>query len=220
MNIKNLKEKVGWEALNYIESSEIIGVGSGSTVSFFIQALATIKHKIDGVVSSSKDTTTKLNNLGIPVINCNDVDSIPIYVDSANEINNKLQMIKGGGAALTQEKVIAAVSKKFICIVDVSKKVDILGNYPIPLEVIPMARSYVAREIVKMGGYPQYRQGIITDNGNIILDIFNLNHIIDPSFLEKKLNMIAGIITVGIFAIRSADIALISTNNGITVLNS
>ncbi|WWP02682.1 MAG: ribose-5-phosphate isomerase RpiA [Candidatus Dasytiphilus stammeri] len=220
MNIKNLKEKVGWEALNYIESSEIIGVGSGSTVSFFIQALATIKHKIDGVVSSSKDTTTKLNNLGIPVINCNDVDSIPIYVDSANEINNKLQMIKGGGAALTQEKVIAAVSKKFICIVDVSKKVDILGNYPIPLEVIPMARSYVAREIVKMGGYPQYRQGIITDNGNIIIDIFNLNNIIDPNFLEKKLNMIAGIITVGIFAIRRADIALISTNNGITVLNS
>ncbi|MEG1688876.1 MAG: ribose-5-phosphate isomerase RpiA, partial [Hafnia sp.] len=191
MTQDELKKAVGWEALKYVKPGTIVGVGTGSTAAHFIDALGTMKGQIEGAVSSSDASTEKLKSLGITVFDLNDVDSLDIYVDGADEINGHMQMIKGGGAALTREKVVAAVAKKFICIVDASKQVDILGKFPLPVEVIPMARSYVARELVKLGGQPEYRQGVLTDNGNVILDVHNLK-IMDAIALEKQINAIAG----------------------------
>ncbi|WWO97575.1 MAG: ribose-5-phosphate isomerase RpiA [Candidatus Dasytiphilus stammeri] len=218
MNNEDLKKHAARAALQYIEHDTIIGVGSGTTVNNFIEVLETIKSKIIGAVSSSQETSLKLKRCGIPVINSNHIDSLSLYIDSADEINDQLQMIKGKGGALTQEKVIAAMSKYFICIADESKYVRVLGkNSPIPLEVIPMARAYVARQIVKFGALPKYRSGVITENGNVIIDIYHTS-IIEPIEIEKKLSMIVGVVTVGLFTIRSADIALIATNSGITTL--
>ncbi|AJR02124.1 Ribose 5-phosphate isomerase A [Enterobacteriaceae bacterium bta3-1] len=217
MTQDELKKAVGWEALKYVKPGTIVGVGTGSTAAHFIDALGTMKGQIEGAVSSSDASTEKLKSLGITVFDLNDVDSLDIYVDGADEINGHMQMIKGGGAALTREKVVAAVAKKFICIVDASKQVDILGKFPLPVEVIPMARSYVARELVKLGGQPEYRQGVLTDNGNVILDVHNLK-IMDAIALEKQINAIAGVVTVGLFANRGADVALVGSPDGVKTI--
>lgn len=217
MTQDELKKAVGWAALKYVEPDTIVGVGTGSTAAHFIDALGSMKNQIKGAVSSSDVSTAKLKQLGIPVFDCNEVDELAIYVDGADEINDHKQMIKGGGAALTREKIIAAIARKFICIVDSSKQVDILGEFPLPVEVIPMARSYVARELVKLGGRPEYRQGVLTDNGNIILDVRGLK-ILNPSELESKINGIAGVVTVGLFAHRGADVVLVGTPSGVKVI--
>ena len=219
MNQDELKKAVGWAALKYVTPDTIVGVGTGSTASHFIDALGSIKDQIKGAVSSSEASTEKLKSLGIPIFDCNEVDSLDIYVDGADEINHHMHMIKGGGAALTREKIIAAIAKKFICIVDQSKVVDVLGEFPLPVEVIPMARSYVARELVKLGGRPVYRQGVKTDNGNVILDVHDLK-ILDPIALENKINNIAGVVTVGLFALRGADIALVGSASGVDVMTA
>jgi len=219
MNQDELKKAVGWAALKYVTPDTIVGVGTGSTASHFIDALGSIKDQIKGAVSSSEASTEKLKSLGIPIFDCNEVDSLDIYVDGADEINHHMHMIKGGGAALTREKIIAAIAKKFICIVDQSKVVDVLGEFPLPVEVIPMARSYVARELVKLGGRPVYRQGVKTDNGNVILDVHDLK-ILDPIALENKINNIAGVVTVGLFALRGADIALVGSASGVEVMTA
>ncbi|QIQ20497.1 ribose-5-phosphate isomerase RpiA [Zophobihabitans entericus] len=217
MTQDELKKAVGWSALKFVQPGTIVGVGTGSTASHFIDALASMKDQIKGTVSSSEASTAKLKSYGIPVFDANEVDSLDIYVDGADEINHHMQMIKGGGAALTREKIIAAIAKKFICIADESKVVDVLGKFPLPVEVIPMARSYVARELFKLGGRPIYRQGVITDNGNVILDIHDLL-ISEPITLETKINNIAGVVTVGLFANRGANVALIGTANGVKEL--
>jgi len=217
MTQDELKKAVGWAALEYVKPGTIVGVGTGSTAAHFIDALGSIKQQIDGAVSSSEDSTRKLKSLGIPVFDLNEVDSLSVYVDGADEINGLMQMIKGGGGALTREKIIAAVADKFVCIADESKQVDVLGNFPLPVEVIPMARSYVARELVKLGGLPEYRQHVVTDNGNVILDVHNLV-ILDPIALEKAINSLPGVVTVGLFAARAADIALIGTASGVKTI--
>ncbi|WP_187488499.1 ribose-5-phosphate isomerase RpiA [Duffyella gerundensis] len=217
MTQDELKKAVGWAALEYVQPGTIVGVGTGSTAAHFIDALGTIKHQIDGAVSSSEASTLKLKALGIPVFDLNEVDSLAIYVDGADEINPQMEMIKGGGAALTREKIIAAVATKFICIADASKEVDVLGHFPLPVEVIPMARSFVARELVKLGGLPEYRQHVITDNGNIILDVHNLR-IMEPIALEQAINALPGVVTVGLFAARGADVALIGGPNGVRTI--
>ncbi|NIF23168.1 MULTISPECIES: ribose-5-phosphate isomerase RpiA [Pantoea] len=217
MTQDELKKAVGWAALQYVQPGTIVGVGTGSTAAHFIDALATIKHQIEGAVSSSEASTEKLKSLGIPVFDLNEVDALSVYVDGADEINPQMQMIKGGGAALTREKIVAAVAKTFICIADASKEVDVLGKFPLPVEVIPMARSYVARELVKLGGLPEYRQNVVTDNGNLILDVHNLS-ITDPSALERAINALPGVVTVGLFAARGADIALIGTADGVKTI--
>ena len=214
MNHDILKKQVAEAALQYGPHDTIIGVGTGSTVNYFIEALAAIKHKIEGAVSSSEDSKLRLQKLGIPIIDLNSVSTLSVYIDGADEINAHLQMIKGGGAALTREKIVAAVANQFICIADSSKKVDVLGKFPLPVEVIPMARSYVARQIVKLGGDPDYRQSVITDNGNIILDVYNLK-ILDPIKLEQDLNNITGVVCNGLFARKPADILLLGTDTGI-----
>ena len=219
MTQDELKKAVGWEALKYVKPGTIVGVGTGSTAAHFIDALGTMKGQIEGAVSSSDASTEKLKSLGITVFDLNEVDSLDIYVDGADEINGHMQMIKGGGAALTREKIVAAVAKKFICIVDSSKQVDILGNFPLPVEVIPMARSYVARELVKLGGQPEYRRGVLTDNGNVILDVHNLK-IMDAIALEKQINGIAGVVTVGLFANRGADVALVGSADGVKTITA
>ncbi|WP_282807480.1 ribose-5-phosphate isomerase RpiA [Hafnia alvei] len=219
MTQDELKKAVGWEALKYVKPGTIVGVGTGSTAAHFIDALGTMKGQIEGAVSSSDASTEKLKSLGITVFDLNEVDSLDIYVDGADEINGHMQMIKGGGAALTREKIVAAVAKKFICIVDSSKQVDILGNFPLPVEVIPMARSYVARELVKLGGQPEYRQGVLTDNGNVILDVHNLK-IMDAIALEQQINGIAGVVTVGLFANRGADVALVGSADGVKTITA
>jgi ribose 5-phosphate isomerase A len=209
------KKKAAAEAaIEYITNDAIVGVGTGSTVNYFIEALAKHKHKIRGAVSSSDASTTLLKSHGIEVFDLNEVDSLDIYVDGADEITEHKHMIKGGGAALTREKIVSAVAKTFICIIDDTKQVPILGQFPLPVEVIPLARSYVAREIVKLGGDPMYRQGVVTDNGNQILDVFNLD-ILNPPELESKLNQIVGVVTNGLFAHRGADIVLTGTNDGV-----
>ena len=218
MSQDELKKAVGWAALKYVRPGSIVGVGTGSTAAHFIDALATIKHDIEGTVSSSEASTKKLLAYGIPVLDLNTVDQLSIYVDGADEINPQMQMIKGGGAALTREKIIAAVADKFICIADSSKQVDVLGHFPLPVEVIPMARSYVARQLVKLGGLPEYRPNVVTDNGNIILDVYNLS-IVNPRELEIKINALAGVVTTGLFAARGADVALIGTDAGVITLN-
>lgn len=219
MTQDELKKAVGWAALKYVTPDTIVGVGTGSTASHFIDALGSMKDQIKGAVSSSEASTTKLKSLGIPVFDSNEVDSLDIYVDGADEINHHMQMIKGGGAALTREKVISAIARKFICIVDQSKVVDVLGEFPLPVEVIPMARSYVARQLVKLGGRPVYRQGVTTDNGNVILDVHDLK-ILDAIALEEKINNIAGVVTVGLFALRGADVALVGSESGVQVMTA
>ncbi|ATF08791.1 Ribose 5-phosphate isomerase A [Candidatus Enterovibrio altilux] len=209
-----MKKAAGWAALKYVKKDSIVGIGTGSTVNHFINALETMKEQIKGVVSSSIASTERLKKIGIPVFNANEVAYLNIYVDGADEINPTNDMIKGGGTALTREKIVAAIAEQFICIIDDSKKVDVMGSFPLPVEVIPMARSYVGRELVKLGGDPCYREGCITDNGNIILDVHNLK-IIDAKALENKINAIAGVVTVGLFANRGADVVLEGTLNGV-----
>ncbi|CAM4066019.1 ribose-5-phosphate isomerase RpiA [Vibrio neonatus] len=213
MTQDEMKKEAGWAALKYVEAGAIVGVGTGSTVNHFIDALGTMSDKIKGAVSSSIASTEKLEKLGIKVFDCNDVASLDVYVDGADEINANKEMIKGGGAALTREKIVAAISEKFICIVDGTKAVDVLGNFPLPVEVIPMARSYVARELVKLGGDPVYREGVITDNGNIILDVHSLK-ISNAKQLEDQVNALPGVVTVGLFAHRGADVVITGTPAG------
>jgi ribose 5-phosphate isomerase A len=212
MTADELKKQAAWAALEYIEDG-IVGVGTGSTVNHFIDALATIKGRIDGAVSSSIVSEQRLKEHGIPVLDLNEVGDIAIYVDGADESNHNLQLIKGGGGALTREKIIAAASEKYVCIADESKLVDVLGKFPLPVEVIPMARSYVAREIVKLGGQPVYREGFITDNSNVILDVHGWD-IMEPIELEKTLNNIVGVVTNGLFAMRPADVLLLGSEDG------
>lgn len=206
----SLKRKVAESALDFIENGIVLGVGSGSTIDYFIEALAKVKNKIEYAVASSDATAAKLKKLGIPLTDLNSLGDLPLYVDGADEVNEAKQMIKGGGGALTREKILSAAAKKFVCIVDQSKKVDLLGSFPVPLEVIPMARSFVGRQMVKMNGDPVYRQGFMTDNGNVILDVHNFK-ILNPIEWEQKLNNIPGIVTNGIFAMRPADHVLVAT---------
>ncbi|MGB2078919.1 MAG: ribose-5-phosphate isomerase RpiA [Vibrio sp.] len=213
MTQDEMKKAAGWAALDYVKPGSIVGVGTGSTVNHFIDALGTMSHQIEGAVSSSIASTEKLKALGIEVFDANQVGSLDVYVDGADEINANGAMIKGGGAALTREKIVAAMSKQFVCIIDDTKAVDVLGKFPLPVEVIPMARSYVARELVKLGGTPEYRQGVVTDNGNIILDVHNLS-IVDPKKLEDQINAIVGVVTVGLFAHRGADVSITGTAEG------
>lgn len=217
MTQDELKKAVGWAALDYVQPGTVVGVGTGSTAAHFIDALGTIKHQIDGAVSSSEASTARLQALGIPVLDLNQIDALGVYVDGADEINDQLVMIKGGGAALTREKIIASVADKFICIADVSKQVAILGAFPLPVEVIPMARSAVARTLVKLGGRPEYRQEVVTDNGNVILDVHGME-ILDPIALENAINAIPGVVTVGLFANRGADVALIGGPDGVKTI--
>lgn len=219
MKQDELKKIVAWSVLEYIKPEMVVGIGTGSTVSHFIDSLATQKHLIKGAVSSSLISTEKLTILAIPILDSNDVDSVDIYIDGTDEFNSDLMMIKGGGAALTREKVIAAMAKKFIVIADKSKQVDILGEFPLPVEVIPMARAYVSRQLAKLGGLPKYRKNVVTDNGNIILDVHNLK-ILQPIDLENKINSIAGVVTAGLFANRSADIVLMATPVGVKKLTN
>ncbi|NRF26697.1 ribose-5-phosphate isomerase RpiA [Vibrio coralliilyticus] len=213
MTQDEMKKEAGWAALKYVEKDSIVGVGTGSTVNHFIDALGTIKDDIKGAVSSSEASTEKLTGLGIEVFDCNEVSNLDVYVDGADEINAARDMIKGGGAALTREKIVAAISDKFVCIVDGTKAVDVLGEFPLPVEVIPMARSYVAREMVKLGGDPVYREGVVTDNGNVILDVHGMQ-ITNPKEMEDKINAIAGVVTVGLFAHRGADVVITGTPQG------
>jgi len=221
MNQDQLKQAVGQAAVDYIkphlEKDSIIGVGTGSTANCFIDALAKHKLLFDGAVASSDATAERLKGHGIPVYELNNVGSLEFYIDGADETNDKLQLIKGGGAALTREKIVAAASKEFICIADESKWVSILGEFPLPVEVIPMARSYVARQIVALGGDPVYRQGVVTDNGNVILDVHNMQ-ILNPIELEAKLNAIVGVVTNGLFADRPADVLLMGTSEGVKTI--
>jgi ribose 5-phosphate isomerase A len=217
MTQDELKKKVAEAALQYVKGLSVLGVGTGSTVNHLIGMLADFKSQIDGAVSSSEGTTARLRQVGIPVLNLNDTGTLEVYIDGADEVNAHFQMIKGGGGALTREKIIGAASRKFICIADASKYVDVLGKFPLPVEVIPMARSYVAREMVKLGGQPVWREGFISDNGGQIIDVHNLQ-ILNPVELEKEINSIPGVITVGIFAIRPADVVLLGSEEGIRTL--
>lgn len=217
MNQDELKKAVALEALKYVEEDTIVGVGTGSTANYFIDGLASMKHKIEGTVASSVASAERLKQHGIPVFEVNTVREIPVYVDGADEANPLLQLIKGGGGALTREKIIADVADKFICIADESKQVPVLGEFPLPVEVIPMARSQVARQLVKLGGDPVYREDFVTDNGNIILDVHNMK-IAEPISLEESINQIVGVVTVGLFARRPADVLLLGTQNGVETI--
>jgi ribose 5-phosphate isomerase A len=208
------KRAVAQEALKHVVAGAWLGVGSGSTANYFIDALASIKHRIKGAVASSVKTADRLKSHGIDVEDLNNVDDVPVCVDGADEVTEHGAMIKGGGGALTREKIVAAVARKFICIADQSKFVEVLGNFPLPIEVVPLARSYVAREIVKLGGRPAWRAGFTTDNENVILDVHGLS-IVDPVGLEEKLNQITGVVTVGLFARRGADLILLGTDAGV-----
>ncbi len=218
MNPQDARKKAAAEAaLKYVDPYAILGVGTGSTVNFFIDALAPMAGRLKGAVSSSLASTKKLEALGIPVLELNDVDEIPVYIDGADEVNHRLEMIKGGGAALTREKIIAAVAEKFVCITDASKVVDCLGAFALPVEVIPMARSYVARELVKLGGRPAYRVGVVTDNGNHILDVTGLDLSV-PAPLEERINNITGVVTNGLFARRRTNVLLVADDAGVRTL--
>ena len=217
MTRDDMKKMAAEAALEYVEAGAIVGIGTGSTANHFIDALAGIKHKIDGTVASSEASATRLRDHGIPVLDLNAVDELSLYVDGADESNRYLHLIKGGGGALTREKIVAAASRRFVCIADDSKLVEMLGAFPLPVEVIPMARSYVAREIIKLGGQPVLRENFTTDNGNIILDIRNLQ-IMEPEKLETELNQIVGIVTNGLFARRPADILLLGSEQGVKTL--
>ena len=209
-----MKKQVAEAALEYVEAGMIVGIGTGSTANHFIDGLARMKGKIDGTVASSEASAVRLRGHGIEVMELNAVGNIPLYVDGADESNKYLHLIKGGGGALTREKIVAAAAEKFVCIADESKLVDMLGAFPLPIEVIPMARSYVARQVVKLGGEPVYREGFVTDNGNIILDIHNME-IMNPVELEGTLNNIVGVVTNGLFAQRPADVLLLGTQDGV-----
>ncbi len=219
MTQDEMKKAVGWAALAYVEANTVVGVGTGSTVNHFIDALASIKDQIKAAVSSSVASTERLKAIGIPVVDLNDIEQLDVYVDGADEINGQMEMIKGGGAALTREKIVAAVATKFICIADQSKVVDVLGHFPLPVEVIPMAREYVARELRSLGGNPVFRVGITTDNGNQILDVHGL-HITEAKALETKINNIVGVVTVGLFAQRGADVLLVGSSTGVQTITN
>ena len=208
MNAEEQKRLAAQQAVRYVEEGSVVGVGTGSTVAHFIDELGKIRGRIQATVSSSEKSTALLKQLGIPVVDLNSVGELALYVDGADECDPHKCLIKGGGAALTREKIIAAASRKFVCMIDASKRVDVLGRFPLPVEVIPMARGYVAREIVRRGGQPVWRDGTVTDNGNWILDVHNLR-ITDPVALEADLNQITGVVCVGLFAKRPADVVLI-----------
>lgn len=214
MSQDDKKKEVAKAAISYIEDDSVVGVGTGSTVNYFIEELARIKGRIEGAVSSSVASEELLKTHHIPVLPLNSVIEIPVYIDGADEATKHRHLIKGGGGALTREKIVAATSKQFVCIIDDSKLVPMLGEFPLPIEVIPLAQSYVARQIVKLGGQPELRQDFTTDNGNIILDIYNLK-IDNPLDLEQKLNQIAGVVTNGLFAQRPADVLLIASDDGV-----
>ena len=211
--LDELKQQVAKAAIEYVKGG-IIGVGTGSTANFFIDELAKVKHKIEGAVASSEGTAERLRKHGIQVFDLNDVSGLDIYVDGADEITEHMHMLKGGGGALTREKIVAACAKSFICICDASKLVSVLGKFPLPVEVIPMARSQVTRELVKLGGQPKLREGFVTDNGNIILDVAGLE-IVDPVAMESKINQIVGVVTNGLFAARPANVLLLATADGV-----
>ena len=217
MTQDELKQAAARAAIEHVPVGSIVGVGTGSTANYFIDELATIKHKIDGAVASSEASAQRLKQHGIEVFDLNNVADLPVYVDGADEISRHLSMIKGGGGALTREKIVAAVARRFVCIADQSKLVDVLGKFPLPIEVIPMARSYVARELVKLGGQPELRLDFRTDNGNVILDVHNLK-ILKPLELESALNQITGVVTSGLFARRGADVLLLGTEKGVQTL--
>ena len=223
MTQDELKQAVAGAALAYIqprlESETILGIGTGSTANLFIDALAKIKGQINGTVASSEASAQRLKSHGIPVYELNTVDQVDFYVDGADESNRALQLIKGGGAALTREKIVSAVAREFICIADESKLVHTLGEFPLPVEVIPMARSHVARELVKLGGDPIYREGVVTDNGNVILDVYNFS-IAQPLLIEGEINNITGVVTNGLFALRPADVLFLGTNEGVKALHA
>lgn len=219
MTQDDMKRAVAQAAIAHVPADCIVGVGTGSTANFFIDELGKIKHKIQGAVASSEASAERLKGHGIEVLSLNDAGSLPVYVDGADEITRHMHMVKGGGGALTREKIVAAASKKFICVCDASKLVDVLGKFPLPIEVIPMARSYVARELVALGGQPELREGFTTDNGNIILDVHNLQ-IMNPVELETTLNSIAGVVTNGLFAKRPADVLLLGTPDGVQTLTA
>ena len=219
MNQDEMKQAVARAAIEYVVPGTIVGVGTGSTANYFIDELAKIKGQIEGTVASSVATAERLEGHGIPVLDLNSVDSLSVYIDGADESNRHLHLVKGGGGALTREKIVAAVADKFVCIADETKLVDYLGRFPLPIEVIPMARSYVAREIVKLGGEPVLREGFTTDNGNVILDVHNWE-IMEPVKLEQQLNNIVGVVTNGLFAMRPADVLLLGTREGVKTLTA
>ena len=211
------KQMVAREALRYVVEDAWLGVGSGSTANYFIDALAKSRLRIKGAVASSVKTAERLKSHGIDVEELNNVSDVPVYIDGADEVTAAGAMIKGGGGALTREKIVAAVARKFVCIADASKKVDVLGKFPLPVEVIPMARSYVARELVRLGGHPAWRMGFTTDNGNVILDVEGLA-ISDPVAMEDRINALAGVVTVGLFARRGADVILLGGSDGVATI--
>ena len=217
MTQDEMKQAAARAALACVPDGGVVGVGTGSTANYFIAELGRIKQRIEGAVASSDATAQRLKQLGIPVFDLNGVRELPVYVDGADEVTRHLAMIKGGGGALTREKIVAAVAQSFVCIADASKLVDVLGKFPLPVEVIPMARSYVAREIVKLGGQPVWRQNFVTDNGNLILDVHNLS-IVAPMELETALNQLTGVVTNGLFARRSADVLLLGTADGVQTI--
>ena len=212
------KQAAAQAALRFVADDAVIGVGTGSTVNFFIDALASRRDRIRGAVSSSEASTARLKAAGIEVLDLNRTGDLEVYVDGADETDHHRRLIKGGGAALTREKIVAAASRRFVCVVDESKVVDVLGRFPLPVEVIPMARSYVARQLIKLGGQPVWREGVVTDNGNQILDVHGLR-ILDPPALETAINGIAGVVTVGLFAHRPADVVLVGSAAGVRTLD-
>ena len=214
MTQDEMKQAVARAALEYVVEGRIVGVGTGSTARMFIEALAGMKDKIAGAVASSEDTRQRLEGHGIKVFDLNDITDMPVYIDGADEITPEMHMIKGGGAALTREKIVAAVADQFICIIDNTKTVDVLGTFPLPVEVIPMARAHVARELTRLGGRPVWREGFVTDNGNLILDVHGLT-IHDPKGLEAEINQVVGVVTNGLFAMRPADTLLLGTAEGV-----
>jgi ribose 5-phosphate isomerase A len=214
MDQDQLKRQVAEAALEWVKDGDVLGVGTGSTVNQFIDALAQSGKRIESAVSSSEASTTLLRSIGVDVIDLNQSGTLDIYIDGADEFDAHRRLIKGGGGALTREKIIAGASRKFICIVDESKRVNILGQFPLPIEVVPMARSFVARELVKLGGQPEWRVDFVTDNGNWILDIHNMD-LVDPVGMEQTINNIPGVVSCGLFALRPADLVLAAGNNGV-----
>ncbi|MFT4174171.1 MAG: ribose-5-phosphate isomerase RpiA [Rhodocyclaceae bacterium] len=218
MDQNELKRAVAQAALAYVPEGEVIGVGTGSTANFFIDGLAAMRDRIRGAVASSEASAQRLRRHGIALFDLNDVDGLSVYVDGADEIDGGHCMIKGGGAALTREKIVAAAARKFVCICDASKRVDVLGRFPLPVEVIPMARALVSRELAKLGGRPSVREGVVTDNGNVIIDVHGLS-ITEPAALEARINNLPGVVTNGIFALRPADVLLLGTPSGVQTLS-
>jgi len=214
---QEFKRAVAEAALRFVQPGRVLGVGTGSTVDLFIDALAAAKLDVKQAVSSSERSTAKLQAIGIEVLDLNDVEDLPVYIDGADEIDGHFHMIKGGGAALTREKIIAAVARTFVCIADASKRVEVLGRFPLPVEVIPLARAHVARELAKLGGRPAWREGVVTDNGNVIIDVHGLS-IADPVAMESRIDQIAGVVTNGLFARRGADVLLLGGADGVREL--